>query len=444
MGGFGTFDIGPMVSNAMSLRRLQQNERLLDQRDMATQAQTQQQNRLLSLQAAAVSGDQDAQRALASIDPDLGKAVLSYREAESAPARKVASERREEIERLKDESFSMAATRGVPGALESLAVRNPDRANALRPLIQEQLTQYANIAQRVRALPMERRAQFAQQAIAQLPNGVFKQSVEAGLRDGRITDEEVSQFEAMLAGTGKAVADPDAFQQEVQRLMQANPGLTPDRAANIALGVERVSRNPVSGQLDRVNAVSGSVQPLASGPDDLSLPADDFRNPLAPEGERSLAEGTGTLQQAVQGLANSAAQFLGADPVYPSQLDSSTAVTNLARDTALALSSAGADGRTSNLRYEQFLQTQAQPFLGEATARARVRETIDQLTSRIREAEAFANEPTTDRSIRRIAVQQIGELRRLRQRWADLVTGDQRAADGMQTTPGGARFRVVE
>ncbi|HEY7823651.1 MAG TPA: hypothetical protein VIG24_12490 [Acidimicrobiia bacterium] len=438
------FDLGQQVQRATQIQGLGQankirQQQLQDLETARTRAQT-----LAGLRPQAIQGDAQALNQIAAIDPAAAQEITGFQtsrqqqQAGSAEAIQAELQRygalgqnllrfpAEQRPRVLAQSLG-AFREGSPirQSLEQLVQSGqpiPDE------LIQEEMAGLAQI--------------FEQEEFATSP-------IQAQTPDGQPAFVQVSDRGNVrqVQGAQPPAPEPDAIQRRTSALVEA--GVEPDIARGIASGRFELRTDPISGQTNLVDL--GQSQPVstaqASMDDDLAnLPQDDFVNPLPQEGERTLAAGTGSLEQAVKGALNTGAQLLGADPVFPGQVTSNTAVQNLGRDTALALSST-VDGRTSNLRYQAFLETQAQPFNGEAQARSRVRETIDQLTSRIREAEQFAMDPRADRTIRRNAQNQIGELRRLRQRWVELVEGGEQSQQPEGQTirlQSGREVRVIQ
>lgn len=402
------FNLGEAFRTAEQVKSSRQRRQFLDAKADDLTAQRDNQQRITSLSQAFLGGDQEAGMQLAALDPQRATATREFQQG------------------------------GQP--------EQPDMG-----AIRERVDTLDRLAETALRVPPESRQQYLMGQLRRLPSGPYVEAAMEAVERGEIDDQSLIRFREQELAPLKSMTDPETteFDRDVAAYRAA--GVDEERARMLASGRLELRTDPVSGATQIIDVGTAPVgQPIrGEGADDISVEPDTFENPIPQEGERSLAAGTGTLEQAVKGGANAAAQLLGADPIFPGQTTSSTAVTNLARDTALALASA-ADGRTSNLRYEAFLQTQAQPFTGEGTARARVRETIDQLSSRIQEFERFANDPAADRTLRRNAQNQIGNLRRLRQRWADLATGGPQQeqpepdASGFRQTPGGTRYRPVE
>ena len=331
-----------------------------------------------------------------------------------------------------------AAIGGGPEALADLARMDPAAANraqtfnnSQRPAqpdfatMQGQRAGFLGVSKAARGyLDMAERVGFISRALESFPDSPLKQGILEDIADGIVTDAELDSFDQSMIGLQEQAEPekPNTRDQQFSALVAA--GVPEDRARGISSGRLELRTDPISGAMTVVDLGDSPVTTLggATPADDLVVPADEFVNPIPQEGVRDLSAGTGPLEQSVKGAINSILQFGGADPLFPGQVTSSTAIQNLGRDTALALSTVPG-GRTSNLRYQAFLETQPDTFSGEAQARSRVRETIDAISNRIGEASQFANDPSADRTIRRTAQQQIGELRRLRDGWVELVEG---------------------
>lgn len=433
MGGFAPFSLGDAVLRAEQFRR----GRLIDQ--------------------------QRAQQiGVANRNADLRERQIEGIEGRAAAAADAAETAAAQEQGLRQLTQQYLAD-GDENALSGIAQVDPQRAERIRELraaqqpaapdfssLQGQAEGYRNIASSLRQLPAEQRAEVARRQIAAFPDSPLKEGVARAIEDGNLTDEEIAAFDQQLTGLVQLDSDPSAFERDVEAIMQAN-GVDRNTAVNVKLGVIRPVTDPVSGQTRLVNMATqrpGATVGGAQAAPEPSPSADrsaERQRIFGPDGQRRLDLATGPIEQPFRRGVNAVVGALGADPVFPDTESSARALDVIRRDLARQESTDGGNRLLVTI-YRDVLKDFPTATTTDATARQQFNEVLRRMDDEIGKLEGALARPDYPASAKATAIEALEDLNLNRRRLLEFVQGTQAPPpeDGLQTTPGGARFRVVQ
>jgi hypothetical protein len=262
-----------------------------------------------------------------------------------------------------------------------------------------------------------------------------------------------------LEGVTPATDDEDAFERDVQAIMAANPGLTRADAVNIKLRVVRGEPDPRGGMTSinmadvvRGTAPGGQNAPQQQTPEQLSQQLSQRREELfGGQGRRQLEEATGPLQQGAQRAGNLLSGLVGAEPLFPDVEASSRALDIVRRDMARQTAIDGGNRLLVTI-YRDALKDMPSATDTDAGARQKFREVLRRLDDEAVKIEEILQSDRAPSDQISTAIEARADLNLQRRRLIELVQGEpasgekpqQTEVEGMQSTPSGTRFRVIQ
>ena len=262
------------------------------------------------------------------------------------------------------------------------------------------------------AISPERAALLRARPLEEIEQALFESFnlAPGAARFNQMGDEIAMQPTTAMQEQQAGIVDDDGYSLAIQRIMDNNPGVTREQAANIHTGVVSVRQDPQTGRNFLVNQATGEQTPIRGTQGEPSMP--EGRPALTPEDfrlESSLGL-TGSWRRPV----NAVSDFFTGEAVFPDTQKTNTALSQIRNDVT-ALIADKFSGRVSEQRLQliqdAFTINPNELFSGQSQARQTLEQTRNQL-ERLAEDEAvklrdpFAY-PASEVSDARNTVQQL-------------------------------------
>tara|TARA_Y100000361_G_scaffold119591_1_gene111103 strand:- start:1240 stop:2535 length:1296 start_codon:yes stop_codon:yes gene_type:complete len=400
--------------------------------------------------------------ALAGIGKSVGEGFAKYRENKEVTAASLAALEAISVSRpdayaelrnsdkkignilrsIEDGNYKRNDLQSAIGALQtSIAAKDARQASELRDL-------------QLRSAQSEQQQQIIDRDAA---NMALAASREAGTGDINTQDAVsayISQggrdpnFFNMIESMQPETAGLSEAEQEIQRVMKANPGISFTDAVNIKEGVVKIISNPVTGDSFLVNLATGEEKPLQSS----SVITAATSSTLAPSSDADpssinlykIAESTTGIIPAIKAAAQRVTGQIGIDVADPELLENIQTFQTAQSDIRRSMRTAPKFLASEMALLDKELNISPGPFKDSATLLAQIRSVNKSVRNRLKAIAKSINDPNLPADERAAGLRLQNDLTNFL-RILGVPQGEE-SAEGMPPSPDAntTGFKIVE